>query len=1292
MGNLFLLIYRFFRARRALFFVVFGTTLVVLGGLASRIRLEENVMQMLPHEKRMDDFSHFMANSKFTDRVVLFITDTDTTHAPRPAAHAAFADELAGRITQQLKPWVETFRYTSNDSLVFEVFGTIHDNLPLFLEPGDYARLDSATTPAAVARTVDTNYRNLIGPAGVALRPFIAADPLGFGYVVLNKLKDFKPDENVELYNDHFFSRDRRHLFLFIDPKYPSGNTARNIEFFAKLDQLIQVKSGGRYRVHYFGAPAVAAANATQIRADTHLTLLISLALLLGVILLFFRRLAAAGLMLVPVLMGGLFALAVIATLKGSISVIAMAAGSIVLGIAVNYSLHYLTHHRFHPHAETVIRELAFPLTIGSLTTIAGFLCLQFVNVPVLQDLGIFAGLSLVGAAVATLVFLPHLLPDDAAGVAALAVAPPNRLKMLVARFHAHPAWLVALLVLTPVLLYFSFGVGFENDMSQVNFMTPELKQSEALLNRISSLSRKTVFLVTSAPTLDLALARNETVLPAVAKLQQQGQVLHFSGVSVLLASRAEQQRRLARWRAYWTPARQQLVLDRLVNAGARHRFSPTAFDPFRELVGKSYESLSAEAEGTLRAAFLNNLIEEKPGQATVLSLLTTTPGHTANLYKQLGGFPGVVIFDRQYLTDTLVKIVNQEFTFIAFWTSFLVFAALLLSYGRIELALIAFIPMAVAWIWILGLMALLGLKFNIINIILSTLVFALGDDYCIFTMDGMQHQYATGEREAGTTSLSILLSAVTTVIGLGTLFFAHHPALRSMAFVSIIGILSVWLVSQTLQPWLFAWFISRPAARGQGPYTLWGLAKSIFAFAYFVFGALLLNIAGLLLKIVPLPKARKQLFYHGLLRRFTGSLIKVMSSVKKVFINETGENFARPAVVIANHQSFLDILLLVMQTPKLVLLTNDWVWNSPFFGAVVRMAGYYPAAQGAEEIMPSLRAQVAAGYSIVIFPEGTRSADGTIGRFHKGAFFLAEQLGLDMLPILIHGSGETMRKNRFYLNDGQMTLKFLPRISPTDVTFGAGYAARTKGISRYFRAEYQRLAAQAETPDYYHNRLIGNYLYKGPVLEWYAKVKVRMENSYRVFDELLPRQGRILDVGCGYGFMANMLALTAKGRTVLGIDFDEEKTAVAGHGYVNGPNVEFAPGNALMAEFGPREAIILSDVLHYLQPAGQVALLQKCAASLTANGVLVIRDGFKELAARHRGTELTEWFSTRFCKFNKTAEGGLAFLSQDVITDFAARNGFDVRMLDQTRYTSNLIFICTRRGSTSFHFTPTHA
>lgn len=100
--------------------------------------------------------------------------------------------------------------------------------------------------------------------------------------------------------------------------------------------------------------------------------------------------------------------------------------------------------------------------------------------------------------------------------------------------------------------------------------------------------------------------------------------------------------------------------------------------------------------------------------------------------------------------------------------------------------------------------MALFGIKFNIINIILSTFVFALGDDFCIFTMDSMLQSYASRKKMETSVRVSILLSATTTILGLGILIFAKHPAMKSIALVSIIGIICVWLMSQTLQPYLF--------------------------------------------------------------------------------------------------------------------------------------------------------------------------------------------------------------------------------------------------------------------------------------------------------------------------------------------------------------------------------------------------------------------------------------------------------------------------------------------------------
>ncbi|MBK8587068.1 MAG: 1-acyl-sn-glycerol-3-phosphate acyltransferase [Bacteroidetes bacterium] len=241
----------------------------------------------------------------------------------------------------------------------------------------------------------------------------------------------------------------------------------------------------------------------------------------------------------------------------------------------------------------------------------------------------------------------------------------------------------------------------------------------------------------------------------------------------------------------------------------------------------------------------------------------------------------------------------------------------------------------------------------------------------------------------------------------------------------------------------------------------------------------------------------------------FTWSLMYIMINVKKKIINTAKENLSNPAVIICNHQSFLDILSVIMLHPKIVLLTNDWVWNSPFFGAVVKMADYYPVTAGVEGSVDLLADRVKQGYSIVIFPEGTRSPDGNIKRFHKGAF-CSQKIKLDILPLVIHGTGNTMTKNDFLLKDGSITLKFLPRISPTNVSFGTTYSERAKKIGNHFRKEFLLLSKKIEEPLYFKDQLLSSYIYKGPVLEWYTKFKIRNENYYQIFHEILPKNGKI--------------------------------------------------------------------------------------------------------------------------------------------------------------------------------------
>src|SRR5690606_10668220 len=150
------------------------------------------------------------------------------------------------------------------------------------------------------------------------------------------------------------------------------------------------------------------------------------------------------------------------------------------------------------------------------------------------------------------------------------------------------------------------------------------------------------------------------------------------------------------------------------------------------------------------------------------------------------------------------------------------------------------FLPMFVSWLWILGIMALLGLKFNIINIIISTFIFGLGDDYSIFIMDGLAHEYKYGRKNLASYKTSIILSAFTNIVGIGVLIFAEHPALKSIAAITIVGMITVLLISFIVQPALYDFLILKRKQRKLLPYTALNLSVTAIGFIVFIFGSIL--------------------------------------------------------------------------------------------------------------------------------------------------------------------------------------------------------------------------------------------------------------------------------------------------------------------------------------------------------------------------------------------------------------------------------------------------------------------
>ncbi len=1262
--------------------------LIILGifglsvSLVSQLKFEEDITRMLPSDEKIQRVSQVSQKINFMDKLIINISFRDSS-VTRPNELIRFADQLNDSLINYRPEYIKDINYQVSDKLMIDLYDLFFENLPIFLDESDYKKIDDRLDAQNINNAIKGNFKTLISPASMAMKKYITKDPLHFTPIVLDKLKTFQVGDNYEIYQNRIFTKDKKNLSLFITSAYPSGETQKNSQLIQVLSQAIdslEQSYNHQIQAQYYGAAAVAVGNAQRIKKDISITITIAIIVLLVFMSIFFRKKSIFLILFLPALFGGSMALAVLFLIKGKISAISLGIGSVLLGITVDYALHLFTHFRSVGNVKQVMKDIATPVLMSCLTTASAFLCLLFVSSRALQDLGLFAAISVTVAALFSLIVLPHFLKSKD-----YKKALQKEQKSWIEKITAYPYeknkfLIIAIVVFTIIAFFWSGKTSFEGDMDTMNYLSDELRKAEADLNKIANVTEKSVYVISTGDNLQDALQNNEKSIPRLEKLQHQGLISQYTSVSKLLLSDSLQKVRIERWKKFWTPEKIELLQENLRKAGSQYKFKPESFASFLNLLNKEFKPVKQSEWAALRELFLDEYITERDDMTTIVSILKADEKNKPPIYESFAKNEETIVFDKKFITDNLIRVLKDDFNTLVKLSLAVVFVILLLSFGRIELALLTFIPMALSWAWTLGIMGIFGIKFTIFNIIISTFIFGLGIDYSIFIMRGLLQEYKYGVKNLSSYKTSIFLSAITTITGIGVLIFAQHPALKSMALLSIIGILSVIIISYTIEPALFKLIILNRKKKGKVAYSLLDAIASIFAWTIFILGSFFTTIVGFILfKILHIKNKKIKLIYNYAIVSSASSLFYAMFNIKKRIINPNKEKLRKPAVIICNHQSHIDLIYNMTLGPKVIILTNDWVQKSKIYGQLVQMADFYPVSEGYENLLPKLQAKVDDGFSILVYPEGTRSVNFKMRRFHKGAFYIAEKLKLDILPIVLHGTGFCMTKgDDLLVKKGIVTAKYLDRISPENKEFGDHYSERAKKIGRYFRKEYYEIREETEDTKFYRDKLIKNYIYKGPVLEWYLRVKLRLENNYELFDSLIPLKATIYDIGCGYGFLSYMLHFVSEDRKITGIDYDEEKISVANNCNLKNASIQFDCADVNQYDFKPADVFILSDVLHYIPERKQEKIVQKCIDNLNDNGMIIIRDANTKLKERHKGTKWTEIFSTKIFGFNKTADQSKAlyFLSSDDIFNMFKKHQMDVEVIDQSKLTSNLIYV----------------
>ena len=1277
MSKLFIHLYNWFQNHRVTFWSTMLLSLAVLCAMASRINFEENITSFFPSSKDTADMADVFSHLKVSDKIVVMF---DADGSESAVDSMIMASDRLGEILGNEK----------NSNLIDNYIGQIGQNeasgmisfilkhLPVFMQDEDYERLAELDSPIAVDAAVRNDYVNLISPAGFAMKDYIMSDPLGIGGGVLSKTAKLNPSSGYNVKMSHVFTPSGKTLLSFIETKFSSGETGANDKLVSVLDNAVDTLSSEfpTVKVHYFGGPAMSVYNARQIKRDTYLTSIVAIIIIVLFILAVFKRKRSIFLILCPVLYGAIFALALSWLIQGSISGIAVGAGAAIMGVALSYSIHLLAHQNHVKTVPQLLEEICDPMIIGSVTTIGAFAGLLFTSSRLLQDFGLFASLTLVGTMIFCLVFLPQFL----AGQEDLR---EGKILRSIEKFSAYPfhknKWLLwALVIITVVCTIMSFKVSFDSNMNALTYWEPKFVEAEHILTSEVNDSTKSVMFVSVGKTSDDAYKAYKSTLSKLDSLESAGLIAGYSDAGPFICGESEQMAKMSRWNAWWTEDRIDALKENLHSAAVKYGFKEDAFDASIENLIQNAEPLDYFSSSSLPTAF-----ESWCGSSEDLKMLITQVriklDDLDGVYSRFTNDKNVVIFDQSYFATKAAEGINNDFYLILFISSFLIFFVLWLSYGRLELALLSFLPMAISWLIITGIMGILGVQFNIVNIILSTFIFGMGDDFSIFILEGLLYKYKTGKQLLDSHKTAIFFSSFTMVVGIGALIFAKHPALHSIALITILGMLSVVLVAYTAEPVLFNAFVTRPTDNGRPPYTIWAILRDIVFYVPAIVGSAIILIIGFLLLIVPISKDRKQTAISWLLHRACRWLIGLPPFLKTRRTGPDGQTIrqwtGRSGVIVANHQSSLDIIMILATFPKVKFMAADWVFKSPLFSAISRYLGYYSRTEGYETSLSKIGSDIENGWSLAIFPEGTRSVDGNIRRFHKGAFYLASQVGAPVIPVVFYGNCLCVPKNQgFNMMEGVVITEIL---HPVD-TVGKDYHLLTSEVAAMIRQRYETLCNEwnsAKNP-YFARILESSYIYKGPVTEWYVKVKTRMEHNYEYFDSVLPVNGTITDIGCGMGQLDFMLSLYHPERKVFGIDYDEEKINIAQNSWLlkRLPNLSFASGDASSATLTESNAFVISDMLHYLDENAQEALIRNCASKLLPGGIILIRDSNSENAEGQKVTALSEVFSTKILKFNKT-KGNLHFLSESRMSELAARAGLSISTRANDSVTSNTFY-----------------
>jgi uncharacterized protein len=736
-----------------------------------------------------------------------------------PALLPGEAERLAGRLRSLQVDGAPAFKrviyriYEESEAQRFTdlvAFAAAHP--AAFVPLKDAAALVKRFSPQAVDLALEQLTTQLAGSIGASAVALSTADPLGLRDLILPRLKAGSQALDMDPSSPYFLSRDGRVLIMIAEPARPMQEMAFARKLVAGINQARQ---GAQVKISCAGAHISAVIDEAAMKSNILSCILSSLVVVLGIFYAVYRRLWPT--LMIPLILaiGVLLALGTAGLFLTSIHIISFAFMALIIGLGTDYSIHL--YDRFHAERSAgvstdtainrAITDTGQGLFTAATTTALPFLALGWADVRALSELGILVGLGVIFSLYATLFLLPLLLrkidsvndlyrPLPALGM--------GRLWRFSGRWPRLLLWLSGLLVVIFSLL--SVRTSFDGELKNLQPQHSEAFQAQALVEQHLNLAPKSLLVAVDGTTQTEVMQRILPVEKLAARLAAEGKLKAWSSLGQTMNRQADQQQIT------------HLLQDVRLTAGNLEKsllqkgFQPDSFALYLQhlkdgsLISVLDESVVIRqlAASPLRGVVERHLTQDKTGWHA-LTHLYFSPGQLnqdAFVQELASVAPLARVTSTDLVSQELLAAVRRSAINGIALGGILVLLLLLTHFKNLAGITASLGPVLFGALAMLGTMAVLGMKLNFMNIMVLVTIVGMGSDY------GLHVQHRCGEAspdqqeqafmQAGR---SVLLSALTTIAGFGSLAFTDYGAMSSIGWATNFGIGFTVLAALLLVP-----------------------------------------------------------------------------------------------------------------------------------------------------------------------------------------------------------------------------------------------------------------------------------------------------------------------------------------------------------------------------------------------------------------------------------------------------------------------------------------------------------